>query len=169
MTDYIKTTDFAAKDTLPSGDTNKVIRGSEFDAEFNAIETASATKADTADPSFTGTVDVAGDITLTGTVDGRDVAADGAKLDGVAPNAEANAVDSVNTQTGAVVLDADDISDAATTNKFTTAGDISKLAGKKLALQRIKQALRLRLLTNLKPILTLSPTQKKANLLVLKL
>ena len=129
MTDYIKTTDFAAKDTLPSGDTNKVIRGSEFDAEFNAIETASATKADTADPSFTGTVDVAGDITLTGTVDGRDVAADGAKLDGVAPNAEANAVDSVNTQTGAVVLDADDISDAATTNKFTTAGDISKLAG----------------------------------------
>lgn len=42
---------------------------------------------------------------------------------------EAAPVDSVNTQTGAVVLDADDISDAATTNKFTTAGDISKLAG----------------------------------------
>lgn len=38
-------------------------------------------------------------------------------------------VDSVNTQTGAVVLDADDISDAATTNKFTTAGDITKLSG----------------------------------------
>ena len=38
-------------------------------------------------------------------------------------------VDSVNTQTGVVVLDADDISDATTTNKFTTAGDISKLAG----------------------------------------
>lgn len=42
---------------------------------------------------------------------------------------EAAPVDSVNTQTGAVVLDADDISDAATTNKFTTAADISKLAG----------------------------------------
>jgi hypothetical protein len=39
------------------------------------------------------------------------------------------AVDSVNTQTGAVVLDADDISDASTTNKYTTAGDITKLAG----------------------------------------
>jgi len=38
-------------------------------------------------------------------------------------------VDSVNGQTGAVVLDADDISDATTTNKFTTAADISKLAG----------------------------------------
>ena len=42
---------------------------------------------------------------------------------------EAAPVDSVNTQTGAVVLDADDIDDTSTTNKFTTAGDISKLAG----------------------------------------
>ena len=41
---------------------------------------------------------------------------------------EAAAVDSVNTQTGAVVLDADDIDDTSTTNKFTTATDISKLA-----------------------------------------
>lgn len=39
------------------------------------------------------------------------------------------AVDSVNGQTGVVVLDADDIDDAATTNKFTTSSDISKLAG----------------------------------------
>lgn len=39
------------------------------------------------------------------------------------------AVDSVNGQTGVVTLDADDIDDSATTNKFTTAADISKLAG----------------------------------------
>ena len=39
------------------------------------------------------------------------------------------AVDSVNGQTGVVVLDADDIDDTSTTQKFTTAGDISKLAG----------------------------------------
>jgi hypothetical protein len=51
------------------------------------------------------------------------------KLAGIASGAEVNTVDSVNTQTGAVVLDADDISDTATTNKFTTAADISKLAG----------------------------------------
>lgn len=38
-------------------------------------------------------------------------------------------VDSVNTQTGAVVLDADDISDASTTNKFITAAEITKLSG----------------------------------------
>lgn len=41
----------------------------------------------------------------------------------------AGAVDSVNTQTGAVVLDADDISDSATTNKWTTAANLAKLAG----------------------------------------
>ena len=55
--------------------------------------------------------------------------AEKSKLAGIAAGAEVNAVDSVNTQTGAVVLDADDISDATTINKFTTAGDISKLAG----------------------------------------
>lgn len=37
------------------------------------------------------------------------------------------AVDSVNGQTGVVVLDADDIDDTATTNKFVTAADITKL------------------------------------------
>lgn len=39
------------------------------------------------------------------------------------------AVDSVNGQTGVVVLDADDIDDTSTTHKFTTAADITKLAG----------------------------------------
>lgn len=38
------------------------------------------------------------------------------------------AVDSVNGQTGIVVLDADDIDDASTAHKFTTQGDIDKLA-----------------------------------------
>ena len=50
MSDYTKTTNFTAKDTLPAGDTNKIIRGSEFDTEFDAIATASATKADIASP-----------------------------------------------------------------------------------------------------------------------
>lgn len=36
-------------------------------------------------------------------------------------------VQSVNTQTGSIVLDADDISDTSTTNKFVTAADIIKL------------------------------------------
>ena len=41
----------------------------------------------------------------------------------------ASPVLSVNTETGAVVLDADDISDATTTNKFTTAAEATKLSG----------------------------------------
>ena len=40
-----------------------------------------------------------------------------------------DAVISVNSQTGAVNLDADDIDDTSTTNKFTTSTDISKLSG----------------------------------------
>ena len=39
------------------------------------------------------------------------------------------AVSSVNSQTGTVVLDADNISDTSTTNKFTTAAEATKLAG----------------------------------------
>ena len=67
MANYTKTTDFAAKDTLPGGDTNKVVRGSEFETEFDAISTAIATKADTAGPTFTGTTTVA-NLTASGTV-----------------------------------------------------------------------------------------------------
>jgi len=39
-----------------------------------------------------------------------------------------SAVTTVNTQTGDVVLDADDIDDSSTTNKFTNASDISRLS-----------------------------------------
>lgn len=44
-------------------------------------------------------------------------------------NPPSGAVSSVNGQTGAVTLDADDISDTSTTHKFTTAADAAKLAG----------------------------------------
>ncbi len=48
MSDYSKTTNFTAKDSLPSGNAGKIIKGSEFDTEFDAIETAIATKQDIA-------------------------------------------------------------------------------------------------------------------------
>lgn len=41
---------------------------------------------------------------------------------------QGGAVDSVNGQTGVVVLDADDIDDTSTTQKFVTAGDLTKLS-----------------------------------------
>jgi len=69
MSDYSPDTDFAAKDSLPSGNAAKIIKGSEFSAEFNNIATMSQTKADEASPTFTGTVTlptvVAGTTTVT--------------------------------------------------------------------------------------------------------
>jgi len=67
MSNYSKTTDFEAKDSLPSGDSAKIIRGSEFEVEFDAISTAIATKADLASPTFTGTVTIPA-LTFTGTL-----------------------------------------------------------------------------------------------------
>ena len=54
MADYSKTTNFGAKDTLPSGNSGKIISGGEFDTEFNALQTAIATKADLISPALTG-------------------------------------------------------------------------------------------------------------------
>lgn len=73
MANYTKTTNFTSKDSLSSGDTNKIIRGSEFDTEFNAIATAVQTKADSASPVLTGTataVNLTVSSTFTATVDG---------------------------------------------------------------------------------------------------
>lgn len=74
----------------------------------------------------------ADDLDATGITDGYVLKADGSG--GTAWEAESGgggggAVDSVNGQTGTVVLDPDDLDDTSTTNKFTTAAEISKLAG----------------------------------------
>lgn len=56
MSNYTKIVDYAAKDALVTGNPAKVIKGTELGAEFDAISTAVGTKADTASPTFTGTV-----------------------------------------------------------------------------------------------------------------
>lgn len=61
MSNYTKTTNFAAKDDLASGNANKIVKGAEIDTEFNNIATAVATKANTAGAALTG------DVTITGT------------------------------------------------------------------------------------------------------
>jgi hypothetical protein len=55
MTDYTKSTNFATKDSLSSGNALKILKGTEIDTEFNNIATAVATKADIVSPTFTGT------------------------------------------------------------------------------------------------------------------
>jgi hypothetical protein len=59
MSNYTKSTNFATKDTLPSGDANKIVKGTEIDTEFNNIATAISTKPDSASPTFTGNATLA--------------------------------------------------------------------------------------------------------------
>jgi len=40
MSDYTIVTNFGAKDSLPSGNPSKVIKGSEFTTEYTAVQTA---------------------------------------------------------------------------------------------------------------------------------
>ena len=84
MTNYIKTTDFAAKDSLPSGNAAKIVKGTEIDAEFNNIAIASATKADKNNSTLTGTTVFEtlsdGTIAITGWVDEDNMASNSAVL-----------------------------------------------------------------------------------------
>ena len=54
MSNYSKTTDFAAKDALTTGNANKIVKGTEIDDEFSAIQTAVNSKANTNSPALTG-------------------------------------------------------------------------------------------------------------------
>ena len=58
MSNYTKSTNFASKDNLTSGNPLKIVKGTEIDTEFNNIATAIATKQDSSS---------AGDVTLAGT------------------------------------------------------------------------------------------------------
>jgi microcystin-dependent protein len=55
MADYTKSTNFTAKDSLPSGNAGKIIKGAEIDTEFTAIASAIASKANINSPALTGT------------------------------------------------------------------------------------------------------------------
>lgn len=67
MSNYTKTTNFAIKDALISGDVNKIVKGTEIDLEFTNIQAAVLTKADISGPTLTGTTTVAA-LTATGVV-----------------------------------------------------------------------------------------------------
>ncbi len=55
MANYLKATDFGAKDALLSGDPNKIVKGTEINDEFDAIQTAVNSKANTNNTTLTGT------------------------------------------------------------------------------------------------------------------
>jgi hypothetical protein len=55
MADYNKSTNFTAKDTLPTGNSGKIVKGAEIDTELTAISNAIASKADINSAGLTGT------------------------------------------------------------------------------------------------------------------
>lgn len=66
MSNYTKSTDFAIKDSLSTGNPSKLVKGTEIDTEFSAIQSAINSKADKANPTFTGTI-TAANLTVSGT------------------------------------------------------------------------------------------------------
>lgn len=88
----------------------------EVDSNFTNLNND---KAELSGADFTGDVGVTGNISVTGTVDGRDVAADGTKLDGIESNATAD-------QTAAEIRA---LVDSATDSNVFTDADHTKLDG----------------------------------------
>lgn len=55
MSNYVKATNFTAKDSLPSGNSGKIVKGAEIDTELTAVASAISSKADLNSPALTGT------------------------------------------------------------------------------------------------------------------
>jgi hypothetical protein len=73
MSNYTKSTNFAAKDALETGNPAKLVKGTEIDTEFDNIASAIASKADANNITLTGdatAVNLTVSGTFTATVDG---------------------------------------------------------------------------------------------------
>lgn len=118
MTDYTKTTNFTAKDTAPITSTSKILRGSEFDVEFNAVATAISSKFDSA-----STVDINGG-TIDGTTIGSSSPASGTFSSLTATTVDINDGNIDNTVIGATTPAAATFT-AATFNTVTASSDVT--------------------------------------------
>lgn len=92
------------------------------------ISANSSVTANTAKVSADGSVSTHSDVDVAGATNGQVLTfnSTSGNWEPTAPGAAP--VDSVNTQTGVVVLDADDIDDTSTAHKFVTAGDVTTLS-----------------------------------------
>ena len=73
MSNYTKSTNFAAKDALNSGNPSKIIKGTEINTEYDNIASAITSKADANNSALTGNgtaVNLSVSGTFTATVDG---------------------------------------------------------------------------------------------------
>jgi hypothetical protein len=69
MSNYTVQANWSEKDGLTTGNPLKVVSSVELETEFSAISTSVNSKADTASPTFTGTVTIP-TLTLTGALNG---------------------------------------------------------------------------------------------------
>jgi cytoskeletal protein CcmA (bactofilin family) len=105
MSDYTKTTNFAAKDSLPSGNSGKIVKGSEIDTEFTNIQTAVATKLNSNNGALTGTT-TASALTVSGNIDVDGTSnLDVVDIDGAVDMASTLAVGGVVTANAGIVVD----------------------------------------------------------------
>ena len=73
MSNYTKSTNFAVKDGLVTGNPSKIIKGTEINTEYDNIASAIASKADANNAALTGNataVNLTVSGTFTATVDG---------------------------------------------------------------------------------------------------
>lgn len=68
MSNYTKSTNFATKDALSSGNPLKIVKGTEIDTELNNIQTAVNTKSDLNNGTHTGTTNIANAVIATTTI-----------------------------------------------------------------------------------------------------
>ncbi len=122
MSNYTKTTNFATKDSLPSGDANKIVKGAEINTEFDNIATAVATKSNIASPTFTGTVTIP-------TADINGGAIDGTTIGGSSASAITATTLVANTSLNIA-------SDGATVTGIKDEDDMSSNSATKLATQQ---------------------------------
>ncbi len=67
MSNYVKSTNFAVKDLLITGNPSKIIKGTEIDTEFNSIASAISSKTESNNAALTGNT-TAVNLTITGTL-----------------------------------------------------------------------------------------------------
>jgi len=73
MSNYTKSTNFAAKDALNSGNAGKIIKGTEINTEFDNIASAITSKAEANNAALTGNttaVNLSVSGTFSATIDG---------------------------------------------------------------------------------------------------